>query len=83
MLFSEADKDKIKKAVKEIEESMTRVDAEKDHVKEICSDLKEDTGVEPKHLRKLADTLHKQNLQEQEEEFEMFVESYEKLFDKE
>lgn len=79
-LFSEADKQAIKGVVQEIENSMTRVDGENDFVKEACKEAKEKYGVEPKHLKKLATTLHKQNLADQEEEFELFVESYEQLF---
>lgn len=81
MLFSESDKKKIADAVQEIEDSLTRQDAEKGLIKDICDDIKDSTGVPPKAMKQWADMLHKRNKEKMQEEFEELIESYEAMFD--
>ena len=72
----------IKGKFDEICNSMTRVSAEKDLVKEIYNDLKENYEVPPKIARKLAKTYHKRNLAEIRAENADFEETYETVFEK-
>jgi hypothetical protein len=72
----------IKGKFDEISNSMTRVSAEKDLVKEIYLDLKENYEVPPKIARKLAKTYHKRNLDEIRAENADFEETYETVFEK-
>jgi len=59
---SSEDKVKIRNALKEISNSMTRIDAEKDHIKTIIDDVSDEVEVSKKYLRKMATIYHKQNL---------------------
>jgi hypothetical protein len=61
---SETDRQKIKTAMTEISNSMLRIDAEKDFIKEAIEDLSDNVGIDKKHLKRLANTYHKQNLVE-------------------
>lgn len=58
------DKQIIKNALSEISNSMTRMDSERDHIKEIVNDTSERVDVPKKILRKMARIYHKQNLSE-------------------
>lgn len=71
----------IKNKFDEISNSMTRVSAEKDLIKDIYNDLKENYEVPPKIARKLAKTYHKRNLEEIRAENADFEETYETVFD--
>ena len=48
------DKKRFGNAIKEMSDSMTRMDAEKDLIKDIVQVTFENHGVDKKHLRKLA-----------------------------
>ena len=61
---AEADRQKIKEAMTEISNSMTRIDAEKDFQKNAIEDLSDEVGIDKKYLRRLANTYHRQNLVE-------------------
>lgn len=63
------DTTKIRNAIKEISNSLTRTEAEHDLIKDILARVEEETGLPKKTLRKVARIWHKQNLIEQEEEF--------------
>ena len=71
----------IKGKFDEISNSMTRVGAEKELVKEIYADLKDKDEVPPKIARKLARTYHKRNLAEVRAENDDLVETYETVFE--
>ena len=71
----------IKNRFDEISNSMTRVSAEKDLVKEIYADLKDEFELPPKVARRLAKAYHKRNLQEVIAENNDFVETYETVFE--
>jgi Transcriptional regulator DsbA len=72
----------IKGKFDEISASYTRVSAEKDLVKEIFNDLKDEYELPPKTARKLAKAYHKRNLAEVRAEHEEFEEAYETVFEK-
>jgi len=60
MISNPADRDKLKKAIIELSDSMTRVDAEKDFQKEAVNAVCEEIQVDKKHVKKLASIYHKQ-----------------------
>lgn len=53
---------KIKLAVKEISNSMTRIDAEKENIKDIVSDLSKTHELPKPAIKKIAAWYHKQDL---------------------
>lgn len=61
---AESDRKKIKDAMTEISNSMTRIDAEKDFQKAAIEDLSDEVGIDKKYLKRLANTYHRQNLVE-------------------
>jgi uncharacterized protein (DUF342 family) len=61
---SESDKQKIKDAMKEISNAMTRIDAEKEFIKEAIDELADSVQIPKKYLNKMARIHHKQNLYE-------------------
>jgi hypothetical protein len=59
---SEADKKKIADCIREIDAAMTRIDSEKDFIREAASALQDAVGVPKKYINKMARIYHKQNL---------------------
>jgi hypothetical protein len=80
MISSPEDRKKVVGAIKELSDSMLRVDAEKDLQKDIVQVTFEDTGIDKKHLRKLAVIYHKQSMNDVKAEFEDVEALYEELF---
>lgn len=74
------DKKRIGNAIKEMSDSMTRMDAEKDLIKDIVQVTFENHGVDKKHLRKLANIYHKSNMAEVRTENDDIDTLYEELF---
>ena len=74
------DKEKLKKAIQEISNSMTRMDAERDLIKEIIKDAHDEHGIDKKVLRKLARAFHKQNFSEEVATQEEFETLYQEVF---
>jgi len=60
----EQTKKRIRGALEEISNSMTRMGAERDLIKNILQDVENDTQVPKKYIRKMATIFHKQNLNE-------------------
>jgi len=54
MLTNPKDKEKLTNAIKEMSNSMTRIDAEKDLQKDIIEKAADDTGVDKKYIKKLS-----------------------------
>lgn len=79
--YTPADLQEIKNRFTEISNSWTRVSAEKDLVKEIFQDLKEEYEIPPKLARKLAKAYHKRNVQEVVAEDSEFAETYDRVFE--
>lgn len=63
-LSNPADRKVIYEAIREISNSMTRMEAERDLISETLKDIKEKFELPPKYTRKLARIYHKQNFQE-------------------
>jgi len=61
---SDEDKKRIKDCVIEISNAKTLMEAQRDFIKEAINSCVEDVEVDKKHLRKMADIYHKQNLLE-------------------
>lgn len=75
----EQDKGKVLGVLKELSNAMTRIDAEKDFMKEAIAKASEEYEVDKKHLRKMARVYHKQNFDEIQGEAEEFCELYESI----
>ena len=74
---SPEDKKKILAAVREISNSLTRIEAERDLIKDIVKDVSDNYQIPRKTVKKIATTYHKQNMTQVEQEHEEFVELYE------
>jgi hypothetical protein len=73
-----ADRKAIKNALSEISNAMTRMEGERDLIKDILQTVKDNQGIPPKYLRKLAKIYHKQNfaeVQQEQEEIETLYET--------
>lgn len=77
------DRKKIKDALFEISNSYTRIEAEKDLIKDIVEDLADKFELPKKHINKIARAYHKQNYNEQVADSEEFQELYESLLETE
>ena len=80
MISTIEDKKKLANAIKEISNSMTRMDAEKDLIKDIIQVAYEDFEIDKKHIRKLASIYHRQNMSEVKYEYDEVETLYEELF---
>jgi regulator of replication initiation timing len=73
-----ADRKKIRDALQEVSNSMTRISAERDLIKEIVSELAEEYELlSKKQINKMARVYHKQNFSEEQaasSEFELLYE---------
>jgi hypothetical protein len=69
----------LQKAVQEISNSMTRMEAERDLIREIVKDQSQNLQIPKKIISKIAKTYHKQNLTQEIADHEEFVELYESV----
>tara|TARA_X000001316_G_C893955_1_gene14640 strand:+ start:335 stop:595 length:261 start_codon:yes stop_codon:yes gene_type:complete len=76
---TEADRKRIKDCIIEISNSMTRIAAEKDFIKEAILNCCDEVEVDKKHLRKMATIYYKQNLAEVVSEVEDVEALYESI----
>lgn len=67
-------------AIQEMSDSMTRIEAERELMKEITDVTHEKYGVEKKHFKKVTSLYHKRNLEEVRGEQETVESLYEGLF---
>lgn len=76
-----ADRKKIKDALQEISNSMTRMDAERDLIKEVKANLFEEykEHLSKRQIAKMARVYHKQNFQEEVMLHEQFETLYEEI----
>ena len=72
-------KNELQKAVQEISNSMTRMEAERDLIREIVKDQSQNLQIPKKIVSKIAKTYHKQNLAQEVADHEEFVELYESV----
>jgi len=76
--LSEPDRDKLFKIIRECSDSMTRMDAEKDYVREAIADTSKAMQLPKKLVAKLVKVYHKQNFDEEvavQEQFETLYET--------
>lgn len=74
--LNEMERKKLKKAIMEVNDSMTRVSAERDLQKDIIGTLHDALGVDKKLIRRLAKAYFKANFGQEVEENKAFEESY-------
>jgi DNA repair ATPase RecN len=74
---SPTDRKKVWDAIREIDASLTRADAEKDHIKSILERIEEEYEIPKKYLRKVANTYHKQNFDQVSSDYEEVESLYE------
>lgn len=78
-ISSPVDRDKIKKMLAEISGSMTRMEAERDLVRETVKDMSKQFNLSVKTLNRMAKVYHKQNYNQEVAEHEEFEELYETI----
>jgi len=66
---SPQDRAQVKERLTEISASLTRIEAEREHINEILQDLQDEYELPKKYMRKVAKVYHKQNLNQVKEEF--------------
>ena len=69
----------IKKCLEELSGSMTRIEGERDFIKEAIANICEEYEMSKKTFRKLAKVYHKQNFSKEVAEHEEFETMYEQL----
>ena len=69
-------KETLKKSMKELNDSMFRISAERELIKETIEKLHAETGLEKKAIRKMARTYYNANFSEEVSDFERFQELY-------
>lgn len=74
------EKKAVASAVQEMSDSMLRIEAEKELMKDIVDVTFEKYGVDKKYFRKIANIYHKQNLVDVRSENEELMDLYEELF---
>lgn len=62
------DRKKIKDALQEISDSMTRIEAERDLIKDIVNDVNDNFKLPKKYINKMARIYHKQNFAKEQQE---------------
>jgi len=73
------DKQKIQNILTEISNSMTRTEAEADYIKECLLRMEDEFGLPKKYMRKVARIFHKQNISEEQANFEEVSDIYESI----
>lgn len=70
MISNPEDRKKIKNALQEISDSLTRMEAERDLIKDIVKDVSDNYQLPKKYINKMARIYHKQNFQITQQETE-------------
>lgn len=73
------DRKKILDAMREISNSLTRIAAERDLMKDIVKEVSDTFQIPRKTVNKIAKTYHKQNMTQEVQEHEEFVELYDSV----
>lgn len=76
MFATEEDRKKFMGAIQEISNSMLRMEAERDLIREIIKEKSDEFKVTKKIISKIAKTYHKQNRTQVEAEHDEFLEIY-------
>lgn len=74
--LSEADKKRVKDAVLEMNDSMTRIAAERDLQKDTLLRMEDQLGIDKKMLRRMARVYFKSNYAQEQDENRNFEEMY-------
>lgn len=74
--LTDAQKKELKLAVTQLNDSLTRQAAEKDHQKAVIDAISDKTGVEKKIVRRMAKVYYKSNYDEEQEANRSFEEFY-------
>ena len=80
-ISSQADRDKIKKMLGEISNSMTRIEGERDLIKETIKEMSQEFNLPKRTLNRMAKVYHKQNFLREREEHEEFEDLYTTIVD--
>jgi len=78
-ISSPEDRKKIFAAIREVSNSMVRIEAERDLIKDIVKDVADNYQLSRKTVNKMAKVYHKQNLSQTVAEHDEFVETYEEI----
>lgn len=76
---SPADREKIRKMLAEISGSFTRIEAERDLIRETIKEMSDQFQLPKKTLNKMAKVYHKQNFNQEVAEHEEFESLYEEI----
>lgn len=71
-----ADRQKIKKMLGEVSDSMTRIAAERDLIKETIKEMSQQFNLSKRTLNRMAKVYHKQNFTREQEEHSEFEDLY-------
>lgn len=77
--LSDTDLARLKNGLKQIVDSMIRIDAERDNIKREREALVETLNVSGAILSRLAKALHKASFQDEKEQFELFEDIYKEI----
>lgn len=80
MISNPEDKKKMIDGLKELSNSMTRVDAEKDYQKDTIAKLSDELGIKKPYISKIANVYHRQTFAQMQAEHEELENLYEELF---
>ena len=79
LILTDEQKKKLQGAIREISNSMTRTEAERDLIREIVKEQSAELQIPKKIISKIAKTYHKQSLTQDIQDHEDFVELYDKV----
>jgi hypothetical protein len=71
-----ADRQKIKKMLGEVSNSMTRIEGERDLIKETIKEMSQEFNLSKRQLNRMAKVYHKQNFTREKEEHSEFEDLY-------
>jgi hypothetical protein len=77
--MNDDEKEALLKVVKDISASMTRVEAERDYIKQESKAICEELNLDAKLFKKIVKTYHKQNVDAERLEFTEFITLYEEV----
>jgi hypothetical protein len=75
-ISSPADRAKIKKMLGEVSNSMTRIEGERDLIKETIKEMSQEFNLSKRQLNRMAKVYHKQNFTREQEEHSEFEDLY-------
>lgn len=79
MISNPDDRKKFNDALQEISNSLTRISAERDLIREIVKDLSDNYEIPKKTINKLAKVYYKQNFNQEAQDFEELETLYEEV----